>query len=69
MSDRELTGIYVRACREGKWGSVEFTDLTTQQMDSFILKCGEDPTAKGWMFAKALANWIAEHVEEQPCGT
>lgn len=34
--DRNLDGVYFRVKRDGKWGSVCFSDMTTEERDEVI---------------------------------
>jgi hypothetical protein len=38
MTDRCLSGVYVRVQRNGKWLSKDFTDLTEEEMRAFLTK-------------------------------
>jgi hypothetical protein len=56
-----MTGIYVRVEREGRWQSVEFDQLTDEEMRAFA----RDSTRNGWEWAISLAQWIRDNVKEK----
>lgn len=53
--DRNLDGFYFRVCRNGKWESVCFSDLTDAEMDKVLANKGEQ-----WLksLCKGLGNTI-----------
>lgn len=55
-----MTGIYVRIKRAGKWQSIEFDQLTDDEMEAFVRsKPGnEEVIQEGWRWAIALAKII-----------
>ena len=55
-----MTGAYVRIFRGGKWQSVEFDQLTDDEMDAF----SEQLPGDGWMWAKFFGKWIRDNVRE-----
>lgn len=56
-----MTGAYVRIKRDGKWGSIEFDQLTDQEMGDFAMS---QPIEKGWVWAKFFAKWIRDNIQE-----
>lgn len=64
-----MTGIWVRVERAGRWVNVEFDQLTDAELGHFCArKIGSLPAdeaaIEGWNWAKAMARWIREHVQE-----
>lgn len=55
--DRNLDGYYFRVCRNGKWESVCFSDLTDAEMDKVLANKGEQ-----WLksLCKGLGNTIRQ---------
>ncbi len=58
-----MTGAYIRVyrgntCLDGKWYSVEFDQLTDDEMDTFSNSQPND----GWKWAKFFAKWIRDNI-------
>lgn len=58
-----MTGAYVRIKRGGEWCAVEIDRLTDEELDELERSAGSSP-AEGWKWAKFLAKWIRETVDE-----
>jgi hypothetical protein len=58
-----MTGAYVRIQRDGNWRSIEFDQLTYQEMDAFA----EDNPNDGWKWAIFLAQWIRDNISNHEC--
>ena len=55
-----MTGAYLRILRDGKWESIEFDQLTDEEMDTFAKALPDD----GWKWAKFLGSWIRDNIKE-----
>jgi len=55
-----MTGAFVRIKRGGKWRSVEFDQLTDEEIEAFAEQMPED----GWKWAKFFAKWIRDNIKE-----
>lgn len=58
MQDRQLSGIFVRVQRGGKWLNKDFTDLTEEEMDALLDIESED----GPKWIKSLAIELAKTI-------
>lgn len=54
------TEAYFRIKRDGEWQSVEIDDMTDEELDYISTVRPE----MGWKWAKFLAAWIRDNVEE-----
>lgn len=61
MADKEMTGAFVRAERDGKFQSIDITDLTNEEFDELAKRLPES----GWKWAKFLAGWIRDNVDKE----
>lgn len=57
-----MTNIFIRVYRDGQWQSVEFDQLTDQELKDYA---ASQPKDSGWAWAIALAQWIRENVKEE----
>jgi len=55
-----ITGAYVRARRNGKFGSFDIAECSEDELDSLAELCPLD----GWKWTKFLVRWIQENVKE-----
>jgi hypothetical protein len=62
MSERGLSGIYVRVQRGDKWLNMDFTDLTEEEMTKFLDYKLEKPEQISWV--KGLAVQLAKIVRQ-----
>ncbi len=56
-----MTRAFVRFERQGKFENVEIDQLTDEELDQLAVL---DPD-RGWAWAKFLAAWIRDNVQEQ----
>lgn len=54
-----MTGAYVRVLRNRKWQDIEIDQLSDPELDAFAETVPED----GWKWAKFLAGWIRDNIE------
>ena len=54
-----MTGAYVRIYREGKWQTIEFDQLTDDEMN----RIAEFSPYGGWQWAIFFAKWIRENIK------
>ena len=55
-----MTGAYVRIKRGNTWESIEFDQLTDDEMDTFA-----ENKPDGWAWAKFFAKWIRDNMKEE----
>ncbi len=55
------TRAYVRIFRDGKWRNVEIDRLSNDELSTFAESQG---LTRGWVWAKFLATWIRDHIDE-----
>ena len=60
MNNRDLDGIYFRVKREGKWQSICFTDMTTEEIDTVIGERSSDWWKSVALHLKECLNEIGE---------
>lgn len=58
MQDRQLSGIFVRVQRDGKWLNKDFTDLTEEEMRSLL----DGKTGSSVEWTKSLAIELAKTI-------
>jgi hypothetical protein len=59
-----MTGIYVKALREGEWQQIEIEELTKEEFDSFQLMA-ERNGQNGWEYLREVVAWIRKN-RDQP---
>jgi hypothetical protein len=57
-----MTGMFLRVKRDGARVNVEIDRMTDDELDELADRAGG---RGGWMWAKALAQWIRDNVNEQ----
>lgn len=63
--DRKLSGVFVRSKRNEKWESVDFTDLTEQEMNEFFDKRLENSNKEEeYMWVRNLSIILAKNIKE-----
>lgn len=56
-----MTGAYVRIKRDDEFQSIEFDQLTDEEIFSFAEEMPND----GWKWAKFLAKWIRDNIKNE----
>lgn len=63
--DRKLSGVFVRSKRNEKWESVDFTDLTEQEMNEFFDRRLENSNKEEeYMWVRNLSIILAKNIKE-----
>ena len=63
--DRNLSGVYVRVQRDGKWQSVDFTDLTPDERDEFNRGKAKPDNYSWWVSLACTLADIIHDIGEQ----
>lgn len=58
-----MTGIFLRIGRQGRWQAVALENLTAPEWAAFV---ATQSAADGWHWARRLAVWIRETLEQEP---
>ena len=59
--DRRLSGVFVRIQRDGKWQSIDITDLTSEEMNRYIEAHNKSKDMPFWI---NLSRLLGERLHE-----